>query len=142
MGATTTVGVGIASWSANGVSLVGTESAGTTATKQALTVTTTAPSGMYPTQANAGNVVATITNPNNYNVTLISGSVSAVSGCVGIALSDFTFGAAVLTTPVAVKASGANGVITIPITAVNNSLPDACAAAGIKFQVTASGASS
>jgi hypothetical protein len=140
--ATTTVGVGLASWSATGVSVSGGETPGTSASKQGLTITTTAPLGMFPTQTSVGNVVGTVTNPNSYNVTLSSASVTGVTGCTGIALTDFTFGAAVITTAVATKSGGAPAVVTIPITAVNNTLPDACAASPIKFDVTANGASS
>jgi hypothetical protein len=83
-----------------------------------------------------------VTNPNPYNVTLTSASVTGVAGCSGIALTHFTFGTPVIATAVAAKSSGTAGVVNIPITAVSNSLPDACAASGITFQVTASGASS
>jgi hypothetical protein len=142
IGATTTVGLGIASWQATGVSVSGGETAGTSLSKQGLTLVTSAPAGLYPTQANAGNIVATITNPNPYNVTLTGASVTAVTGCAGITLNDFTFGTPVLSTALATKGSGAPGVVTIPISAVANSLPDACAASPIAFRVSASGASS
>jgi hypothetical protein len=142
IGATTTVGVGLANWSATGTSTAASETAGTTVAKQALTVSTTAPTGMYPTQTTPGSIVATVTNPNSYNVTLSGASVTGVSGCAGVAITDFTYGTAVPTTPLATKLSGATGAVSIPITLVNNTLPDTCAASSIKFDVAVTGASS
>ena len=140
--ATTTLGVGIASWQATGVSVSGGETAGQSASKQGLTLVTAAPAGMYPTQVNAGNITATVTNPNPYNVTLTNATVTAVSGCTGVALSDFTLGTPNMTTPVAAKNGGTAAQITIPVTAVANTLPDACASSPISFRVSASGESS
>ena len=140
--ATTTVGAGIASWQVDGVSVTGTETAGQSLSKQGLTLTTTTPAGMYPTQANPGSITATVKNPNPFNVTLTGATVEAVSGCTGVSLSHFTLGAANITAAVAAKANGTAATIEIPITAVANGLPDACAASPIAFTVKAVGASS
>ena len=140
--ATTTIGAGIASWQVTGVSVSGSDTPGQSASKQGLTLVTTAPAGIFPTQVNAGSITATVTNPNPFNVTMTSATVTGVSGCTGIDLAHFTFGAATLTTPVAAKAGGTPAQISIPISAVGNGLPDTCASSPISFRVSANGESS
>ena len=140
--ATTTVGAGIASWQVDGVSVTGTDVAGQSQSKAGLTLVTTTPAGLYPTQTNAGSITAAVKNPNPFNVTLTGASVEAVSGCTGITLAHFTLGTPTITSAVAVKANGTAATVEVPITAVSNDLPDACAAQPIKFTVKAVGASS
>lgn len=148
-------GVAVASFGATGGATG--SSGGHSVAKQDLGVTVTAPSGLYPTEgvapdtATPGNIVATVTNSNPYNVTLSSASVtgvtSTVAGC-SPALADFTFGTPSYSNSGVVKGKAQNGgtagtgTATIAITSVANTLSDNCANADLSFAVTVGGASS
>lgn len=147
--ATTTVTAGVASWSASGAATG--SSGGRSVAKQPLTVSVTAPSGLYPTQLNAGQLTVTVDNDNPYNVTLTDADVTAVScattpAATPIPLDDFSFADAVVSTAVAVRdtvssgaaVEGADAVATIAISEVKD-LPEGCDAKDISFAVSVTG---
>jgi len=134
-------GIAFAAWTTTGTGS-GTATAGT---DQALTVTVSPVTGLYPT--GTFNVPFTVTNPNSYDVKLSTVTFGTVtvdaghSGCSASVVSSNTGSGNVLTdTDVVAKNGGVTGSVNFPI-AMSNAATDPCKGAVFTVTLTAAGQS-
>ena len=127
-------GVAFAAWTTEGTGS-GTATAGK---DQALTVTVSPATGLYPTGST--NVAYTVTNPNSYAVTLSQASLQGVTvdkaGCVP---SVVTGSPVIVTDRIAAGATSTSK--TFPVT-MSNAATDECKNAVFTLTLKVSGASS
>src|SRR4051812_23390938 len=134
-------GIAFAAWTTTGTGS-GTATAGT---DQALTVTVSPVTGLYPT--GTFNVPFTVTNPNSYDVrlsTITFGTVtvdSGHSGCTASVVNSNTGNGLVLNdTDLVTKNGGVTSSVNFPI-AMSNAAENACKGATFTVTLTAAGAS-
>lgn len=140
-------GVAWASWTHSGTGAAAAQAA----TATALNVSSGTPVGTlypkpvggYPTSA-VGSIYMTVSNPNNYPVTITQATVGTVTTtplagrtCAAGSVVATTPGAMTLTTPVLLPANSAPTAVTVPgAIEMLNSAEDGCQAASFSVPVT------